>query len=236
MAGAGLLTAGIVALLGVLRWLEIPAGEWIDWLVGIGGFWWLLGVTTIPWNVYFGAKRVLVDINVSKERKIQTSQADEDLAKKISRRALVVAVSLHFATAAVFGALAHFEITAMGWVGASAALLLTFAQPLAHLYRHLVETLRRMSDQARYPREDIESLRVKVDQISVRIEDLDRSKEHSWAHDVERRLNLAAFNDQNHETSLNQAKREMHDLAGRLSEDTQFLGSVRDLIRFVKEV
>lgn len=235
IATAGFLTLGIVVLLGVLRWLEIPSGEWIDWLVGIGGFWWLLGVTTIPWNVFFGARRVSHDILASRERGIQTSARDEQVAKKIARRALVVALTLHIVTASGFAALAHLGLTGIGWFGAGAALMLTFAQPLAHLYQHLVQTLREMSNQARYPREDIESLRTEVQDLQISLRRLDLADPQSWASGVERNLSASVLRDSSLTSSIHDLRQEMHQMSARLSEDTQFLGNVRELIRFVKE-
>ncbi|MBA2661563.1 MAG: hypothetical protein H0U74_04670 [Bradymonadaceae bacterium] len=232
---AGLLTIGVVGLLGLLRWLEIPSGEWMDWLVGISGFWWLLGVTTIPWNVYFGARRVGHDILASKERGIQTSERDEAVAKKIARRALFVAITLHVVTAGAFAALATLGLTAIGWVGAGAALLLTFAQPLAHLYQHLVQTLSEMSNQARYPRMDIETLRADFQEMQCVVRRLNLDDSQSWASDVERKLQATVSRDEGLTVAVHDVRREMHQMSARLSEDTQFLGNVRELIRFVKQ-
>jgi hypothetical protein len=235
MAAAGLLTLFVIALLGVLRWLDLPSGQWVDWLVGIAGFWWLLGVTTIPWNVYFGARRVLHELSVSAERGIRTSERDGQVARKIASRALATAIILHMASATGFWALAHFGLTSVGWVGAAAALMLTFAQPLAHLYQHLVETLRDMSDDARYPRADIETLRAQVERAETLLRQLDTSDTHSWASGVERKLDTAHRQDEALSAAIREARQEMHQISARLSEDTQFLGNVRELIRFVKE-
>jgi hypothetical protein len=55
--------AGIVVVVltafGLLQWLHIPAGNFLDWVIGGASFWWLLVIVTVPWNVHFQAKEVL---------------------------------------------------------------------------------------------------------------------------------------------------------------------------------
>ena len=53
------LSLGVVLVFGLLRWLGMPTGELLDWVIGLASFWWLLVVVTIPWNIHFGARRVL---------------------------------------------------------------------------------------------------------------------------------------------------------------------------------
>ena len=44
-----------VTLLGfsILQWFHVPAGNFLDWVIGGASFWWLLVIVTVPWNVYF---------------------------------------------------------------------------------------------------------------------------------------------------------------------------------------
>lgn len=235
VAAAGLLTVSVIALLAFLRWLELPIGEWGDWVVGIAAFWWLLGVTTIPWNVHFGARRVISDINMSKERGIQTSEVSEKAAKRIAKQALISAVSLHLVTALGFAALAYFGLSQLGWMAAIAALLLTFAQPLARFYQHLVQMLRRMSEDARYPRDDVEGLRAQIFEIQHSLQQLDQTDIHSWSSTVERRLASTQLSCEKLDSAIQETRRELRQSNAQLTEDTQFLGNVRELLRFIKE-
>ena len=61
-AGFGAST-GILLLLifAILQWLDIPAGSFIDWVIAIATFEWLLLIVTVPWNIHFEAKEVLAD-------------------------------------------------------------------------------------------------------------------------------------------------------------------------------
>ncbi len=64
---------GIVVLVltafGLLQWLHIPAGSFLDWVIGGASFWWLLVIVTVPWNVHFQAKEVLAEAAQSIEKR-----------------------------------------------------------------------------------------------------------------------------------------------------------------------
>ena len=70
-------TISIVAVtlvsFSVLQWFNVPAGNFLDWVIGGASFWWLLVIVTVPWNVHFKAKETLFD-------------AEQSIQKKNSRR------------------------------------------------------------------------------------------------------------------------------------------------------
>jgi hypothetical protein len=45
-------SSGLAVLLllvfGVLQLLHIPSGSFLDWMIGIASFWWLLVIVTVP--------------------------------------------------------------------------------------------------------------------------------------------------------------------------------------------
>jgi hypothetical protein len=45
-------SSGLAALLllvfGVLQLLHIPSGSFLDWMIGIASFWWLVVIVTVP--------------------------------------------------------------------------------------------------------------------------------------------------------------------------------------------
>ena len=55
-AGTGLL---LLLVFAILQWLHVPAGSFIDWVIAIAIFEWLLLIVTVPWNIHFEAKEVL---------------------------------------------------------------------------------------------------------------------------------------------------------------------------------
>ncbi len=53
---------------GILQWLHIPAGSFLDWVIAGACFWWLLLIVTVPWNIHFEAKEVLAEAAESKQK------------------------------------------------------------------------------------------------------------------------------------------------------------------------
>lgn len=244
------ITAAVLAVYGTLAWLGMPAGQLVDWIVGIAGFWWLLGVVTIPWNIYFGARRVKTELIDSALREIEVRSTDIGYVDQAARRSLAVAIALHGVSALGFGALAWFGLTPVGWFAAGAATGLTLFRPAVRLYHHVVATLGDISRRVRYPRDDIRTVLTRLDehelQLGRLLHALDESEETSWAHrivraseEVERRLERiradhVALEQQNRDAH-EQLSREAQRAAERVAEDGQFLGNVREIIRFVKE-
>jgi hypothetical protein len=75
LLGALGLSLGVVLMFGLLRWLGMPAGHLLDWVIGVASFWWLLVVVTIPWNIHFEARHVLAEAAGSRERGIAVNEA-----------------------------------------------------------------------------------------------------------------------------------------------------------------
>ncbi|MGK7901620.1 MAG: hypothetical protein AB4352_09435, partial [Hormoscilla sp.] len=51
----------VLLVFAILQWLHIAAGSFIDWVIALAIFEWLLVIVTVPWNIYFEAKEVLVE-------------------------------------------------------------------------------------------------------------------------------------------------------------------------------
>ena len=67
---------GVLVLLafGVLQWLHVPAGSFIDWVIAIAIFEWLLVIVTVPWNIHFDAKAVLDEAAASAQKEIMKKE------------------------------------------------------------------------------------------------------------------------------------------------------------------
>jgi hypothetical protein len=243
------ITFTVLVVYGSLRWLDIPAGNLVDWGVAIAGFWWLLGIVTIPWNLYFGARRVKQELAESARRGIEVQSSDVAYVEQTSRRALAIAVALHGISAIGFGGLALSGLTPVGWFAAAAAVGLTLFRPAARLYRHVITTLGAIHGRVRYPRDDVMTVLRRLDDLAFRTErleaDLDADEPMSWAHGVvasasqlELRIEeLRAEHVAHVQTNADAHKRlsrEAQRAAEQVAEDSEFLGNVREIIRFVK--
>ncbi len=245
-AGSGLL---VLLAFAILQWLNIPAGSLIDWVIGVGSFWWLIVIITVPWNVYFDAKEVLVEATTSQEKGIAIEVKQVNYVRKVQRGALIVAIALHLLSGLGLYGLAAAGISAVGYVSSGATLLLMALRPAIRAYQYLAYRLSSIRGEIKYPREDIVTLCNRFQKIENTLKSLDYkldlSKPNSWISSQQKqmtvtrqevaRLNalLEQFKEKNtveHEQIL----REARNAISQLTEDSQFLNQVREIIRFFK--
>ncbi|MEC4986420.1 MAG: hypothetical protein SAJ37_23690 [Oscillatoria sp. PMC 1068.18] len=240
----------ILLLYGILQWLHIPAGSLVDWLIGIASFWWLLAIVTVPWNVYFEAREVLVEAAVSEEKNIPVDEKKINYVKIVSRWSLVVAIALHVISAIALYWLAAAGISVVGYASSAATILLTALRPTIRGYQYLAMRLRKIRQEVKYPREDIFELRQRfsfVEESLKRIEEkLDPEKPYSlvtkiqenWSETRKELQQLRANVEQmeaKNEVAHRELSRENENAIAQLTEDSQFLNHARELVRFFKE-
>lgn len=119
----------VLGAFGVLQWMDIPTGNFIDWVIGAASFWWLLVIVTVPWNVHFQAKEVLAEAAVSVEKGIAVDEKKVKYAEVLAQRSFWVAIALHLFSAVGLYTLAAAGISAVGYLSSGAALLLTALRP-----------------------------------------------------------------------------------------------------------
>lgn len=243
------LTLLVLLVFAGLQFLHISAGTLVDWVMGIAIAWWLVGVVVIPWNTHFAAREVLEEARLSQEKGIAVKAESLQYAQKLAKRFYWIAIGLHLGTALGLYLLAYYHITVIGYMAAVAALALTFLRPLQRAYEHLSYKLRNLSEQIRYPREDVFELRGRVEEQEEKIKHLqsalDVAQKDSWAYTQEQSvtgLQAQLTRTQAQWEEFSQLNRKEHEMLARqsateiakLSEDAQFLNQVRELIRFVK--
>lgn len=245
------ISLGIIGIItgGIVQWLDISAGNLIDWLIGIASFWWLLVIVTIPWNIYFDARETLIEAKTSQEKGIAIDLKPLDYVQKVSRWSIVSAIALHLISAISLYFLAATGISNVGYISSGLTLLLTILRPTIRGYQYLTARLLTIKKEVKYPRKDTIELNHKVQEIQTAIKKieskLDTQNSDSLASKLqkstkENRLALAhqkalleeyqAENKVAHERLSREAKNAI----ASLSEDSQFLGHVREIIRFVK--
>jgi hypothetical protein len=228
----------------ILQWLQISAGNLVDWSIGIASFWWLIIIVTIPWNVYFEARETISEATISEEKGIPLDLKQLNYVKKVSRWSIISAIALHFLSAIGLYTLAATGISSVGYISSGATLLLTGLRPAIRGYQYLAQRLSLIRKQIKYPREDVLELRGRVNNLERSVGEIkiqiDNNGEHQQQQWVEIRQQLAllkalleqlqAKNAVEHE----ELSREARNAISQLTEDSQFLNHVREIIRFVK--
>jgi hypothetical protein len=239
----------ILLVFAILQWLHVPVGSFLDWAIAGASFWWLLVVTTVPWNIHFAAKQVLDEGEQSQEKGIAVETKQLRYVQKIARRSLQIAIALHLLSALGFYLLAATGIGAIRYLSSGAALLLTGLRPAVRAYQYLATRLFNIGREFKYPREDIVELRDRVALLETATEDLENlldgeqpnsltANQHraleALRHDLSRLASahedLRATNQADHD----RLSREARNAIAQLSADSEFLDRVREIIRFFK--
>ena len=246
-AGTGIL---LLLIFAILQWLHVPAGSFIDWVIAIAIFEWLLLIVTVPWNIHFEAKEVLAQAAESTEKGIVVDDKQVKYVNLLASRSLVVALALHLGSAIALYTLSATGISAVGYLSSGAALLLTVLRPAIRGYQYLASRLTTIRRQFLYPREDIVELRSRFADLESTVRNwetkFNSEDPNSWVALQERqqratRIELTTLAASVEDLrSTNQAEhtklaRDAESAIAQLTDDGQFLNHVREIIRFFKE-
>ncbi|WP_008313342.1 hypothetical protein [Leptolyngbya sp. PCC 6406] len=241
----------LLLVFGLLQWLQVPAGNFLDWVIGTASFWWLLVIVTVPWNIYFDAKGVLAEAAESRRKEITVDMGQVRYVQVVAQRSLWVAIALHGVSALGLYGLAAIGISPIGYISSAAALLLTGLRPAVSFYQYLAMRLSAIRKEVQYPREDVMELRQRVMDMVSQVKDLryqlnlDQSHSDSWATTQETTLktlrqdltNLAAEHRNlmsDNQAAHTQLARDARTAIAQVSEDGRVLENVREIIRFFK--
>jgi hypothetical protein len=133
---------------------------------------WLVVLTTVPWNLYFAARRAAQEMAVSRERGIAVRFAYDEEAGRISRRMLWLALGAHLGTALAAAAVAFFSGNKVGYYIAGIALLSTAFRPVAAYFGHVRERIKVLTRESTHPRDDVATLLDRADMIEQSIDEL----------------------------------------------------------------
>ena len=133
---------------------------------------WLIVLTTVPWNLYFAARRAAADMAVSRERGISVRAAYDEEAGRIARRMLRFALSAHFVTAVAAAIIAYVSGREAGYYVAGIFLLSTAFRPAAAYVAHVRERIAVLTRESTFPREDVATMQAQVMALEGRAEAL----------------------------------------------------------------
>lgn len=239
----------VLLVFGLLQWLQIPTGSFLDWVIALAIFEWLLVIVTIPWNIYFSAQEVLVEATLSREQGIGVESKQIQYAKNVAKISFWLALTLHLLSAVALYALALSGIGVLGYIGSGAALLLTLLRPALRTYQYLAFRLATIKEQIQYPRQDVVALRHRVQELESVLEALQSQMnpdnpssyvagQQQYQTALQQQLTtlgaqLQTWRSQN-EADHERLGQESRQAIAQLTTDGQFLEHVREIIRFFK--
>ena len=134
----------------------------------------LVVLTTVPWNLYFAARRTAQEIAVSRERGIAVQPGYDQEAARISRQMLRFALAAHLGTALAAAVIAVLSGNKAGYYIAGISLLSTVFRPAAAYFGHLRERIRVLTRESTHPRDDVATLLYKADMMEQSADELRR--------------------------------------------------------------
>jgi hypothetical protein len=133
---------------------------------------WLVVLTTVPWNVYFAARRAAQEMVVSRERGIAVRPGYDQEAARISRQMLRFALGAHLGTALAAAAIAYSSGNKAGYYISAIFLLSTAFRPAAAYFRHLRERINVLTRESTHPRDDVTTLLHRADLMEQSTDEL----------------------------------------------------------------
>jgi hypothetical protein len=174
LIGAG--TALLIAWLA--RVVSVPLTTLLTVGAVVIGLSWLIVLVTVPWNLYFAARRAAAEMAVSRERGINVRAADDAEAARISARMLRFALSAHLATAVAAAAIAYVSDTKAGYYVAGIFLLSTAFRPAGAYVAHVRERIMVLTRESTHPRDDVAALREEAQELAQAVDELRADLQH----------------------------------------------------------
>jgi hypothetical protein len=166
-----LLIGGAAAALMVVWLGHLVSVSGRELLAGAGivaGTCWLVALVTVPWNLFFAARRAQAEMAVSRERGISVREADGAEAARIARRMLRFAIGAHAVTAAAAVMVAYLTGEAAGYYVAAVFLAATGVRPAAEYLAHIRKRIGALTQQITFPPDDVAALTERVDLLEHR--------------------------------------------------------------------
>ena len=163
------LAAALLALLvaWAARVVRVPTATLLTVAVVVVALSWLVVLVTVPWNLYFAARRAAQEMAVSRDRGITVRPAYDAEARRISGRMLRLALGGHAATAIAAAAIAYVSGNQAGYYVAGIFLLATMFRPASAYFFHVRERIKVFTRESMQPRDDVITLREQMGEISA---------------------------------------------------------------------
>jgi hypothetical protein len=204
---------------------DVPLSDVLSFGAGALCLVWLVFLLTVPWNVYFQARKVIQEIGASRDRGLEVAKEREAEARTIAVRMRAAAIGAHLVSAAAVAVITYFSGAVVGYYFVGFYLLSTFFRPAHAWFRHLRRRLRTMLHEVRYPRDDVLDLIEQVTFLKGHVEAMRLATQHLQQadHTLEHRLEAVGHDADRRSAELDgriDALARRLDKMGRRFEDT----------------
>src|SRR6266699_2032219 len=154
----------------IVWWFLVLAGAAVALLtvaVVVVALSWLVVLVTVPWNLYFAARRAAQEMEVSRDRGIAVRPAYDAEARRISNRMLRFALGGHVGTAIAATVIAYISGNKTGYYVAGIFLLATMFRPASAYFFHVRERIKVFTRESTHPRDDVITLWERMGEVSA---------------------------------------------------------------------
>jgi hypothetical protein len=231
----------LVVVAGVAIWLglddlvraSLAAGHLLDWLMGVLCFLWLLVLLKAPWDLYFHAHTIAFEIERARERGIPVPPGRAEYVGTLRQRLGGLAVGAHLFSAALAAGVAWWTGgIAVGYYFAVFYIVSTAFRPLAAAYTYLATRLRTLSDETRYPREDVMELRARVAALEVGLSALTERMDAA-GQALQAETEARETEDRDLRQRVHAIGREFETTVSRLTDNQELIKGIQSFVRLV---
>jgi len=223
----------MAGLLGVVVW-HVPLALLGTIALGAACLAWLVVIVVLPWNLFFQARHLLLEMRRSRERGLVVSAAQEAQTVGVQRRMLRISIGLHVVSAALVGFGSWWSAEPLGSAFAALFLLSTLFRPAVEYYRFLRRQLTEVLEEVKYPREDVARLVRDVDSTTEQLK-----SQQQRLHELTRELakletDSVARTTQAHRR-LDAVIRKFDESLDRLTDNREVIAGLKAFLRLVRD-
>jgi Na+/melibiose symporter-like transporter len=149
------------------RVVRVPAVTLLTIAAVVIALTWLVVLVTVPWNLYFAARRAAQEMEVSRDRGIAVQSAYDAEARRISSRMLRFALGGHVGTAITATVIAYISGNKTGYYVAGIFLLATMFRPASAYFFHVRERIKVFTRESMHPRDDVITLWERMGEVTA---------------------------------------------------------------------
>jgi len=232
-----------IAVLGIAAWAlglgdivreAIRGGNVLDWVMGGLCLLWLIVILKVPWDLYFQAAQVSFEIQRSKERDVRIPPGREEYVRTLKPKLAWLAVGAHLFSAALVAGVSYITGGLVGYYFAVFYLVSTIFRPAVAGYWYLYTKLSAIGEEARYPREDVVTLKQKVESSEQSTQAL-TEQVNQLRGDAQRESQIRELETKELRQRVSAIGREFEATVSRLTDNQEVINGIQAFVRLISQ-
>jgi hypothetical protein len=194
---------------------------------------WLAAIVVLPWNLYFRARHLLAEMQVSDRRGIAVDTEARAEGGRVASRMLRISVGLHLVSGALLAAAAWLFGQRLGYAFSALFLLSTLFRPAFEYYAYVQRKLAEFLNRVRYPREDVVKLVADVRSLTTASQAQQKTIE-ALAQNLGNLGQTVQAGDRENQRRLDALARKFEETIDRLTDNQEIISGIKAFLRLVQ--